>query len=222
MAYKDLIQQIHRSTPRDYLGERVIGVDKAACAVVAKRFDRDYWDGDRKYGYGGYRYDGRWRKLAEDLIREYGLTPGDRILDIGCGKGFLVYEFTQCLPGIEVAGLDISPYAIDQGKEEVRDRLTVGNAIRLPYADRSFDFVASINALHNLRNYELEQALQEIERVGTRSRAYLVIDSYRNDREKTNLLYWQLTCESFYTPEEWQWLFDRCGYKGDFGCIYYD
>ena len=222
MAYKDLIQQIHRSTPRDYLGERVIGVDKAACAVVAKRFDRDYWDGDRKYGYGGYRYDGRWRKLAEDLISEYGLTAGDQILDIGCGKGFLVYEFTQCLPGIEVAGLDISQYAVDHGKQEIRDRLTVGNAIKLPYADRSFDFILSINALHNLRNYELEPALQEIQRVGTQGRAYIVVDSYRNDREKTNLLYWQLTCESFYTPDEWQWLFDRCGYSGDFGCIYYD
>ena len=222
MAYKDLIQQIHRSTPRDYLGERVTGVDKAACAVVAKRFDRDYWDGDRKYGYGGYRYDGRWRKLAEDLIGEYGLTAADRILDIGCGKGFLIYEFTQCLPGIEVAGLDISQYAVDHGKDEIRDRLTVGNASKLPYADSSFDFILSINALHNLRNYELEPALQEIQRVGTQGRAYIVVDSYRNDREKTNLLYWQLTCESFYTPAEWQWLFDRCGYSGDFGCIYYD
>lgn len=222
MAYKDLIQQIHRSTPRDYLGERVIGVDKAECAVVAKRFDRDYWDGDRKYGYGGYSYDGRWRKLAEDLVREYGLTARDRVLDIGCGKGYLLYELTQCLPGITVAGLDISQYAVDHAKEEVRDRLTVGNAVTLPYPGRSFDLIVSINALHNLRNYELEQALQEIERVGESGRAYLVVDSYRNDREKTNLLYWQLTCESFYTPEEWQWLFDRCGYKGDFGCIYYD
>ena len=92
----------------------------------------------------------------------------------------------------------------------------------MPYADSSFDFILSINALHNLRNYELEPALQEIQRVGTQGRAYIVVDSYRNDREKTNLLYWQLTCESFYTPAEWQWLFDRCGYSGDFGCIYYD
>lgn len=222
MAYLDLIQKIHRSTPRDYLKERVIGCDKAECAVVAKRFDKDYWDGDRKYGYGGYRYDGRWRPLAQDLIKHYGLKAGDKVLDIGCGKGFLLYDLLQVLPGLEVHGMDISRYAIDNAKEEVKPFLTVGNAVQLSYPDRAFDLIVSINTLHNLVNYDLEKALKEIERVGKNNKKYIVVDSYRNDREKTNLLYWQLTCESFYTPKEWEWLFNKCGYTGDYGCIYYE
>ncbi len=220
MAYVDLIGSIHRSTPRDYLKERVIGVDKAACAQVAKRFDKDYWDGDRKYGYGGYRYDGRWKKFAQDLVNRYGLKSGHKVLDIGCGKGFLLHDLAQCVPGLEITGIDISRYAVENAKEEVKKFLTVGSAVKLPYPGRTFDLIVSINTLHNLFNFDLDQALKEIERVGKNNKKYIVVDSYRNEKEKVNLMYWQLTCQCFYTPEEWQWFLDRSGYNGDFGCIY--
>lgn len=220
MAHIDLLRTIHGSTPRNYW-ERVIGVDKAACARVAKRFDRDYWDGDRKHGYGGYRYDGRWRTLAEALIDRYGLKPGDRVLDIGCGKGYLLHDLARLRPGLEVAGIDVSRYALEQAMPEVKPSLRLGNATELPWEDRSFDLVLSINALHNLYNYELCRALREIERVG-RGGKYIVVDSYRNEEEKVNLLYWQLTCECFYTPAEWEWLFGQCGYTGDYGFIFYE
>ena len=221
MAYIDLISKIHTRTKRNYLEERVLNCDKAECAVVAKRFDQNYWDGDRKYGYGGYQYDGRWLTLAKDLVEHYQIKPGDRILDIGCGKGYLLYEFTQIVAEVVVAGLDISQYAIDQAKPEVKACLQVGNAIDLPYEDHSFDLVVSINTLHNLYNYDLQLALQEIERVG-KDKKYLVVDSYRNDAERINLMYWQLTCECFYTPKEWEWMFAQSGYRGDYGCIYYE
>lgn len=219
MAYIDFIEQVHTSTKRNYL-ERVIEHDKASCATIAKQFGEDYWDGDRKYGYGGYSYDGRWRSVAERMVAHYGLKPGHRILDLGCGKGFLLYEFTQVVPGVEVAGLDISQYAVDRAKEEVKPFLQVGNTTDIPYKDQEFDFVVSINTLHNLYNYDLQTALQEIERVGNEHK-YIVVDSYRTDREKVNLMYWQLTCESFYTPQEWEWLFRESGYTGDYSYIFY-
>lgn len=220
MAYVDFITKVHTSTKRNYV-ERVVEYDKAECAAVAKQYGKDYWDGDRKYGYGGYRYDGRWRPIAEKMAQHYGLKSGAKILDVGCGKAYLLYEFTQAIPDVQIAGIDISDYAIQNAKEEVKPFLQVGNATALPYPDKTFDFVVSILTLHNFHNYELYNALQEIERVG-KDRKYIVIESYRNDREKANLLYWQLTCQSFYTPQEWEWFFKQSGYTGDYGCIFFE
>lgn len=220
MAYVDFVLKLHTSSKRNYL-QRAVEDDKAECSAIAQRYGKDYWDGERKYGYGGYRYDGRWRPIAEDMARHYGLKPGARILDVGCGKGFLLYEFTQILPDAQVAGIDISRYAIDNAKEEVKPYLTAGNAIDLPYEDKCFDFVVSVTTLHNLYSYELRKALQGIERVG-KGPKHVVVESYRNEREKANLLYWQLTCRSFYTPAEWEWFFRESGYTGDYSYIVFE
>jgi ubiquinone/menaquinone biosynthesis C-methylase UbiE len=208
MAYLDLVSPLHKKTVRDYLA-RVNEVSK------------DYWDGDRKHGYGGMRYDGRWRPVAELLAQHYELKPGQSVLDIGCGKGFLLYDLMQAVPGLEVCGLDISDYAIENAKPEVKPFLQVGNATSLPFPDRSFDLVISLNTLHNLYCYELEAALREMQRVKKKN-AYLVVESYRNESEKANLLYWQLTCETFATPEEWEWWFKLTGYSGDHSFIYFE
>lgn len=220
MAYIDFISKLHQKTERDYM-LRVVEHDKAACAEVAKKFGRDYWDGDRKYGYGGFRYDGRWRVVAEDMVKHYGLQPGQTVLDVGCGKGFLLYDFTQVLPGLKISGIDISDYAIENAKEEVRPFLKQGLAQELPYEDNSFDLVISITTLHNLYLYDLKKAIQEIERVSKKS-SYVVVDSYRNERERVNLMYWQLTCECFFTPEEWEWIYNEFGYTGDYSFVFYE
>jgi ubiquinone/menaquinone biosynthesis C-methylase UbiE len=220
MPLVDFLTTNHTATKRDYLG-RVMAHDKAHCAEIACQFDRDYWDGERHLGYGGYRYDGRWRKVAEAMARHYGLKPGASILDVGCGKGFLLYEFTQVVPGARVTGLDVSRYAIENAKEEVRPVLQVGHARQLPFPDRTFDFVVTINTLHNLYNYDLWPALREIERVG-RGAKHIIVEAYRNEREKMNLLYWQLTCRAFHTPQEWEWLFQQTGYSGDYSFIYFE
>ncbi len=220
MNYIDFVTKLHNKTRRNFL-ERVIEHDKAECAAIAKQYGKDYWDGDRKYGYGGFRYDGRSRPIAKEMVEYYNLKPGDKVLDVGCRKGYVLYEFTQVLPGVEVAGIDISRYAIDHSKEEVRPFLQVGNAIALPYEDRTFDFVVSLTTLHNLYAYDLRKALQEIERVG-KDKKYVMVESYRTEQEKVNLLYWQLTCESFYTPQEWEWFFKESGYTGDYGCIFFE
>ncbi len=220
MAYVDFLSTLHKATARDYLG-RVMAHDKAECAEIAIEFGQEYWDGERQFGYGGYRYDGRWRAVAEAMVAHYNLQPGTRILDIGCGKAFLLYELTQVLPEAQVTGIDISQYAVANAKEEVRPFLRVGSAVDLPFGDHSFDLVISLNVLHNLYIDDLWRALQEMERVG-RDAKYLCVETYRTEREKVNLMYWQLTCRAFHTPREWEWLFRQTGYCGDHSYIIFE
>ena len=220
MAHLDFISGIHNATKRNYV-QRVVECDKAECATISKKFGQEYFDGDRKYGYGGFRYDGRWKSFAEKLIAHYGLKPGMRVLDIGCAKGFVLHEFKQLIPELEVAGLDISDYVIANGMESVKPFLRVGNAMALPYPDQHFDLVLCVNTLHNLYLPGLFQALREIQRVG-RGGKFIVMDSYRNEREKVNLMYWQLTCECFFTPAEWEWIFQQTGYTGDWDFVCFE
>ena len=220
MAYIDFVSDLHKATKRDYLG-RVTADNKAECAVIAKEYGYDYWDGDRKYGYGGYRYDGRWNVVAKKMADHYGIKPGDKILDVGCGMAHLLYEFTQVVPGVEVTGLDISDYALSHAKEEIRDKLIKGNATELPFEDDSFDLVISLTTLHNLKVFDLKKAVKEIERV-SRKNSYIMVESYRNDLEEMNMLYWQLTCASYYAVDEWEWLYKEWGYTGDYSFIFFE
>src|ERR1700691_668038 len=164
MAYRDFVSLVHKSTKRDYVA-RVTQRDKADVAEMAIKFDYDYWDGSRETGYGGYKYDGRWRKVADAMVATYGIKPGMRVLDVGSGKGFLLHDFRQAIPGLEVAGIDISAYGIEHTMESVKPFCQVGSATKLPWPDKHFDLVVSITTLHNLYNYELWQAFREIERV---------------------------------------------------------
>ena len=223
MSYIDFLSVVHKSTKRDYLA-RVNDPEypKNIAAKLGKQWDFDYWDGDRRINYGGYKYmEGRWEKVAKLMIQHYGLKAGDKILDIGCGKGFLLFDFTKVLPGIEIYGIDISNYAIENSKEEIKNKLVYGNATSLPYEDNYFDFVFSLNTFHNLECYDLFDALKEIERVGKNNK-YICVESYRNEIEKANLLYWQVTCEAFNTPKEWDWWFKQSGYTGDHSFIYFE
>jgi protein-L-isoaspartate(D-aspartate) O-methyltransferase len=223
MALVDFMSVLHKSTTRDYLA-RVNDPDypKAKAAALAKQWGYDYWDGDRRINYGGYRYlEGRWEKVARAMVDHYDLPERPRIFDIGCGKGFLLFDFLKLLPEAEIHGLDISDYALANSKEEIRDRLVLGNATQLPWPDDYFDLVISITTLHNLHNYDLDKALREMERVG-KGNKYLCVEAYRTEEEKANLLYWQVTCEAFCTPEEWQWWFQQTGYTGDYSFIYFE
>ena len=220
MSYIDFVSDLHKRTKRDYVA-RVISDDKAECSTVAKKYGYDYWDGDRKYGYGGYYYDGRWRSVAEKIAKHYKLQAGQRVLDVGCGKAFLLYELTRVVPGLEVVGIDISEYGIQNSKEEVRECLQIAEAQNLPFEDDSFDLVISLTTLHNLKIFDLKKAVQEIERV-SRGNSYIMVESFRNDKEEVNMLYWQLTCASYYSVEEWEWLYREWGYTGDYSFIYFE
>jgi len=213
VPYREFVSLVHKSTKRDYLA-RVTERDKAEVAELALQWGYDYWDGSRQTGYGGYRYDGRWRKVADAMVAAYGIKPGMRILDVGAGKGFLLHDLAEAVPGVEVHGLDVSSYGIEHAMETVKDKIVEGTAAKLPFPDKHFDLVISINTLHNLYIYDLFSAFKEIERVGSGSK-YICVEAYRNEREKVNLMYWQLTCRAFHTPEEWEWIFRLTGYAGD-------
>lgn len=221
MAYIDFVSSLHKATKRDYVG-RVTEASKAECAKKAKEYDYDYWDGDRKYGYGGYRYDGRWRSVAEKIAEHYQLKAGQSVLDVGCGKAYLLYELTQVVPGLKVQGIDISNYALAHAKEEIQSFLSQGKAQDLSrFTDGSVDLVISLTTLHNLYIFDLFKAVKEIQRV-SKGNSYIMVESYRNEEEKANLLYWQLTCECFFTVEEWEWIYKQCGYTGDYSFIYFE
>lgn len=215
----EIVSPLHRRTTRDYLGR--MADEKVECSEVARRFGEAYWDGDRRYGYGGYRYDGRWSAVAMRLVETYSLQPGARILDVGCGKGFLLYEFTRLLPDCTVAGFDISEHGLATAREEVRPYLFRHDAREpFPVPDRSFDLAISINALHNLPPEAVQRALAEMSRVAARQ--FLVVESFRTTEELFNLQCWALTCESFLRPDSWRWLFDLAGYSGDYEFIYFE
>lgn len=212
------IDSIHSATTRDYLA-RVRTGRKLEYSLRARQFGEDYWDGSRDTGYGGYRYDGRWRPFAEKLASHYQLQKNQKVLDVGCGKGFLLYELQQVVPGLIVEGLDISEYALRNCKKEMARFLRRGDAAQLgEIPPDSYDLVLSINTLHNLQLPDLWHALMNLERI-SRLHKYLVVDSYRNVAEMLNLMHWQLTCECYFSPGEWQFLFRQSGYRGDWDFV---
>src|SRR5437764_8891407 len=215
----NVVTPLDRRTKRDYLARMVD--DKVMCMLKAKEYELDYWDGDRRFGYGGYRYDGRWKVVAEQMIQIYGLRDGARILDVGCGKGFLLHELKQLLPGADVVGFDVSKHGLADAPEAIKPYLFRYRAQDVyPWGDRHFDLVVSLGALHNLRLFELRQALQEVQRVGKNK--YVMVESYRNELEQFNLQCWALTAESFFDTAEWIWLYDHFGYTGDYEFIYFE
>ena len=213
------VTSLHQATSRDYI-DRMVD-QKVKCMLKAKEYEKDYWDGNRRYGYGGYRYmAGRWKPVAQMLIDNYGLTNDSSVLDVGCGKAFLLYEMKLLLPGLRVAGFDISKHGLSEAKDEVKDSLFIHRAQDVfPFDDNQFDLVMSLGCFHNLRIFELEKALAETQRVG--KEGYVMLESYRNDLEQFNLQCWALTCESFFDHEEWPWVYERLGYNGDYEFIYF-
>ena len=214
------VTKLHEATNRSYI-DRMID-DKVPCIIKAREYEYDYWDGDRRYGYGGYKFiEGRWKPVAEAMIENYSLTNESRILDVGCGKAYLLYEIKQLLPDLEVAGFDISRHGLAESRKEIRKDLFHYRAQDIyPYGDNHFDLVISLGCLHNIRLHELQTALQEIERVGRQG--YVMLESYRNEQELFNLQCWALTAESFLDTSEWIWLYNHFGYTGDYEFIYFE
>jgi len=181
----------------------------------SKKYGFSYFDGDRKYGYGGYYYDGRWVSIAKAMVEHYDLKPGMRILDVGCAKGFLVKDFMIVCPGLEAFGLDTSSYALLHCEDEVIGRLHLGSADSLPFPDNSFDFVVSLNTLHNFNRKNVVKAFSEIERVSKGS-SFIQVDSYETPEEKEIFEEWVLTAEYHGYPEDWLEVFKESGYTGDY------
>lgn len=213
MAEVNLLDRYPRAKrPIDERGQRITEQHR----IVARQFGKEYFDGDRLTGYGGYRYHPKfWQATVRRFAEFYTLAEDCSILDVGCAKGFMLYDFKDLLPKATLAGIDISKYAIANSPDAIRPFLRVGNAKALPYPDRSFDLVLSINTVHNLPLEECKQALREIQRVSKRH-AFVTMDAWRNDREREQLLKWNLTALTYMHVDEWQSLFTDIGYTGDY------
>lgn len=212
MAEIDLLSSLPKS--RRNIQKRSEG-KTASVVAESRKFGEMYWDGPREYGYGGYRYDGRWRNVARDIIKHFGLEPGMRVLDVGCGKGFLVKDLMLECPGLEAFGIDISLYALVHCEREVVGRLHLGSAEKLPFPDRAFDCVLSINTIHNLPRPKAVEAMREIQRLSG-GRAYVQVDSYRTPEQKALFEDWVLTALFHDYPPGWVKLFEDAGYTGDY------
>jgi ubiquinone/menaquinone biosynthesis C-methylase UbiE len=219
-TFVEFFTPLHQRTSRNYLARMVD--EKVHCMEKAREYEADYWDGDRRYGYGGYAYDGRWKPLAEDMIAHYGLSDMSKVLDVGCGKAHLLYEIQQLLPGAELHGFDVSKHGIATAPERIRPQLQVRAAQDSPYPwpDAYFDLVLCLGVFQNLRLFELELALKEIERVGKQK--FVMVESYRNAQEMFNLECWALTMHSLLDTDEWLYLYDRFGYTGDYEFIFFE
>jgi SAM-dependent methyltransferase len=178
------------------------------------RFGFDYFDGSRDCGYGGYRYDGRWVPVAADIVAYYGLKLGQRVLDVGCAKGFLVKDLLKACPGLEVWGLDISTYALQHAEVEARGRVVCGTCDALPFTDGSFDLIIGLDVIHNLDRVGVIRSLREFERVG-RGCSYVRVDSYRTPEERAIFVDWVLTAKFHDYPEGWEAVFAEAGFRGD-------
>ncbi|MBN1531204.1 MAG: class I SAM-dependent methyltransferase [Spirochaetes bacterium] len=184
--------------------------------AVARKFGKEFFDGDRKYGYGGFSYQPRfWQPVIPDFREHFGLTAESSVLDVGCGKGFMLHDLALLIPGITVKGVDISSYAVENAIEDMKPHVSVADARKLPFPDRSFDVVISINTVHNLEKDECGRALREIERV-SRGKSFITVDAYRSEDEKKRMYAWNLTARTIMSVDEWVAFFGEVGYTGDY------
>ena len=197
------------------LEERLASKTEADRAI-ARQFGRDFFDGDRNHGYGGFSYASRfWQPVVPTFQEHWSLTSNSSLLDVGCAKGFMLHDLAELIPDITVKGVDISQYAIDNVIADMRPHVQVANATHLPFPDKSFDAVLSINTVHNLVREECGKALQEIERV-SRGKSFITVDAYRNEEEKERMYAWNLTAKTIMTTDEWITFFKEVGYSGDY------
>ncbi len=216
----NIVSSLHKQTSRDYL--KRMNNEKIKSMNVAKKYGKDFWDGKRQFGYGGYKYiPGRWRSVAKKIIKKYNLKPGSKVLDVGCGKGFLIYEMLLIEPNLSICGYDISRYALKNAKKEVKGNLFYHDASKkTKFTNKKFDLTISLGTLHNLKLKNLFYTLREINRISKKS--YIMVESYRNNKEMFNLECWALTAETIMDTESWKWLFYQTGFSGDYEFIYFE
>jgi SAM-dependent methyltransferase len=183
---------------------------------VARQFGKEFFDGERQYGYGGFKYFPRfWQPVIPTFQKHFGLTGRSSLLDVGCAKGFMLHDLVELIPDITVSGIDVSDYAIAHAMDDIKSKVQVADARDLPFADNSFDVAIAINTIHNLDRDDCAQALREIERV-SRKGSFITVDAYRNDDEKERMFAWNLTAKTIMSVDDWVSFFEEVGYTGDY------
>ncbi len=210
----------HNSSKRDY--EKYMNPEKPNCMTKAKLYGKDFFDGDRKYGYGGYKYiPGRWDHVIEQIVKYYKLNNNSKVIDAGAGKGFFLNDLKLKINSDHLYGFDISKYAVENCPVDLKSKFYVHDIKKkFIYNDKFFDLLTCFGVIHNLKIFEIEKTIKEISRVSKKQ--YLWVESYRNDRELFNLQCWAKTCESFFAPDEWIWLFNKFGYSGEYEFIFFE
>jgi SAM-dependent methyltransferase len=203
--------------PRTNRDVKSRGIDKTENdRAIARQFGKEFFDGERRHGYGGFNYHSRfWQPVVPAFREHFQLAAGSSVLDVGCAKGFMIRDFAAGVPGISVKGIDISQYAIDHALEDMKPHIQVASATELPFPDDSFDLVISINTIHNLEKDDLAKALGEISRVSRRG-AYITVDAYHDDAERERMMAWNLTAKTIMSVCEWKAFFADVGYEGDY------
>ena len=198
--------------PIDDRGNLITEQDRA----TARKFDIEYFDGDRLTGYGGYNYSPRfWTETVAHIKDFYNLDNNSKILDIGCAKGYMMHDLSLLIPGAEIKGVDVSGYAKENSIESMQDNIVVANANNLPFPDDYFDLVIAINTLHNLPLIDCKQAFREINRV-TKNNSFVMNDAWRDAKGKQSMLNWNLTALTYMSCDDWEELFKEVDYKGDY------
>ena len=183
---------------------------------IAREFGKEFFDGDRKFGYGGLTYHPKyWVNVVKDFVEYYKIKPDAKILDVGCAKGYMVYDFKRQYPGLEMHGVDISEDAIKNCHPEVKDNLQVGKAESLKFEDNYFDLVISINTVHNLELKDCVDSIKEISRV-SKGNSFITVDAYNSDEEKERMFKWNLTAKTIMSTNDWKDKFKKIGYNGNF------
>lgn len=213
MPYNNFLMKSYPKISRN-LDERKNNINNEI-RNIARKFEKDFFDGERIYGYGGYKYDGRWKPVVKDFIEYYNLTSNSSILDIGAGKGFMMKDFMDALPGANIQGIDISNYAVSNCMKEVKNNLFIGNAVELFFKKKSFDLVISINTLHNLDLKDFKKSIEEIKRV-SRKHSFIVLDAWNNEIERQRIMDWNLTAKTILSVNDWELLFNELSFTGDY------
>ena len=210
----------HSSSKREY--EKYMNSEKPECMTIAKKYGKEFFDGERKYGYGGYKYiQGRWDNVLNQIISFYQLNEKSKVIDAGAGKGFFLNDLKSKIKSDHLYGFDISDYAVEHCPKEIKKNFFVHDIKNnLNFNDKFFDLLTCFGVIHNLKIFEIEKTISEIKRVSKKQ--YLWVESYRNDKELFNLQCWAKTCESFFAPDEWIWLFKKFGYEGEYEFIYFE
>lgn len=183
---------------------------------TAREFGKEFFDGERKFGYGGFFYNPKyWEIVVKDFVDYYKLSTNAKILDIGCAKGFMLYDFKRLFPEINIYGIDISQYAIDNCHAAVKNNVKVGDAKNLEFDDNFFDLVISINTVHNLDLDDCINSIKEISRV-SKANSFITVDAYNTDEEKERMYKWNLTAKTIMSVDDWKNTFKKIGYNGDY------
>ena len=220
MAEVNFFLKTHNSSRREYI--KYMNNEKPLCMSIAKKYSKDFFDGERKYGYGGYKYiPDRWNDVVQNIKNYYSLNNDSKILDAGAGKGFFIKDLKDSINSSHIYGFDISKYAVENCHDDIKKNFFVHDIRnQLDFEDNYFDLLTCFGVLHNLKIFEIKETIKEFNRISKKQ--YIWVESYRSDLELFNLQCWAKTCESFFSPDEWTWIFKEFEYKGEYEFIFFE